>query len=69
MNKELDFNYSECIKNQNNIGETIYHNICNGETYKVKVGNFDMFLVIIVTVLLISIISGMIVLIVDTIRE
>lgn len=38
-NKEMNFNYSECIKEQHNIGETIYHNVCNNETYNMSWGS------------------------------
>lgn len=38
-NKEINFNYAECIKEQNNIGETIYYNICNNEINKIAWGS------------------------------
>ena len=37
----MDFNYNECIKEQNNIGETIYYNICDNQSYSVKWGSDD----------------------------
>ena len=37
--KDFNFNYSECIKEENNVGETIYYNICNNETHKIKWGS------------------------------
>lgn len=38
-NNEMNFNYNECIKEQSNIGETIYHNVCTNETYSIKWGS------------------------------
>lgn len=38
-NKEVNFNYADCYKEQRNIGETIYHNICTNETYKISWGS------------------------------
>ena len=38
-NNELNFKYNECIKEQSNVGETIYHNICSNETYKIAWGS------------------------------
>lgn len=38
-NKYFNFTYSECIKKENNVGETIYYNICNNETHKIKWGS------------------------------
>ena len=38
-NNELNFKYNECIKKQSNVGETIYHNICSDETYRISWGS------------------------------
>lgn len=37
----MDFNYNDCIKEQNNIGETIYYNICDNQSYSIKWGSDD----------------------------
>ena len=38
-NKEIDFKHSECIKEQYNIGETIYYNVCNNEANRITWGS------------------------------
>lgn len=35
-NTDFNFNYAECLKSKNNLGETSYYNICNNETHKVE---------------------------------
>jgi ABC-type multidrug transport system permease subunit len=61
-NKEMNFNYSECIKEQNNIGETTYYNICNNETYKIIWGSDTwvgvIMLFIIFVLVIIALIKG-----------
>ena len=61
-NKEMNFNYSECIKEQHNIGETIYHNICNNETNKITWGSDTwvgvIMLFIIFVLIIIALIKG-----------
>lgn len=61
-NKEMNFNYSECIKQQYNIGETIYHNICNNETTKITWGSDTwvgvIMLFIIFVLVIIALIKG-----------
>jgi hypothetical protein len=58
-NNNIEFNYSACIKEQHNIGETVYYNICNNEVHSVKWGSFgwcgfiSLSLVIIIVILLI----------------
>ena len=54
--KDFNFNHSECIKEENNVGETIYYNICNNETHKIKWGSdtwIGVIMVFIVVVLFI----------------
>lgn len=55
-NNELNFKYNECIKEKNNIGETIYHNICTNETYRITWGSDDWVGVIMVFVIFLIII-------------
>ena len=64
-NKEMNFNYSECIKEQNNIGETIYHNICNNETNKITWGSDTWVGIIMVFIIFILVIIALIKFILD----
>jgi preprotein translocase subunit SecE len=62
-NKEMNFNYAECIKERNNIGETIYYNICNNETKKISWGSMEwggtiMIFILIILLLLALLIAG-----------
>lgn len=38
MKEEMNFNYNECIKSYDKLGETIYVNICNNEKTNVPWG-------------------------------
>jgi hypothetical protein len=58
-NKEMNFNYNECIKQQDNIGETIYHNICTNETYKVSWGGDNWIFGVALFILIILMIIGL----------
>lgn len=57
MENDIDFNYSECIKSYDKLGETVYQNICNGKTNTVPWGvsgyGIAMFLLV-VFILLVS---------------
>lgn len=52
-NKEIDFKHSECIKEQHNIGETIYYNVCNNEANRITWGS-DTWVSAIMTFILIA---------------
>lgn len=67
-NKDLNFNYSECIKQYDKWGETTYVNICNGDkdTIPWGLGGYGIIiLVIIACVCLISLIGLLFKMIVD----
>lgn len=36
--KDINFNYSECYKNYDKLGTTVYQNICSGEKTQVPWG-------------------------------
>ena len=61
-NKDFNFNYAECIKEKSNVGETIYYNICNNETYKITWGSDTwvgvIMLFIIFVLIIIALIKG-----------
>ena len=38
MEKDINFNYNECVKSYDKLGETVYQNICNGKTQTVPWG-------------------------------
>lgn len=59
-NKEMNFNYAECIKDQHNIGETTYYNICNNETYKITWGSDTWVGVIMLFIIFVLIIIALI---------
>lgn len=58
--KEMYFNYSECIKEKNNIGETIYHNICTNETHKISWGSDTWIGVVMLFIIFVLIIIALI---------
>lgn len=43
MKNSTNINMSECIKEKNNIGSTLYTNVCTGETYTIRWSSFDWF--------------------------
>lgn len=45
MKNELDFNYSECIKEYSTFKETTYVNICTNETTKIPMSITGYFLI------------------------
>lgn len=53
MNENLDvnFNQAECIKEQTNIGSTIYHNVCSQTQRTVPWGTGDWVAGLFVTIL------------------
>ena len=59
-NKEMNFNYAECIQKQYNIGETTYYNICNNGTYKITWGSDTWVGVIMLFIIFILIIIALI---------
>lgn len=63
--KHFNFNYSECIKEENNVGETIYYNICNNETHKIKWGSDTWIGVIMVFIVVVLFIILLVKLILD----
>ena len=67
MDKELDFNYSECIKAKSNLTSTTYVNVCNGKRTEVSYGSLDYIGFILVGALIVSIIIMIIAVILDTI--
>ena len=38
---DINLNAAECIRSQENIGNTVYHNICTGATQTVNWGSAD----------------------------
>lgn len=38
---DINLNSAECIRTESGIGETVYHNICNGATNTVPWGDAD----------------------------
>jgi preprotein translocase subunit SecE len=59
-NKDFNFNYAECIKEKNNVGETIYYNICNNETHKIKWGSDTWIGVIVAFIIVMLVITALI---------
>ena len=61
MEENINFNYKECIKSYEKLGETVYQNICNGETQIVPwgIGGFGLaiggILVIIILIILVKV--------------
>lgn len=63
MEKDMNFNYSECVKRYDKWGETTYQNICTGEETTLPwgvSGYFVLVLIIVIIVLVISLIVGFI---------
>lgn len=62
MEKDMNFNYSECVKSYDNFGETIYVNICNDKKEIVPWGidGYCLFIGVIlcVIILILGIIGG-----------
>lgn len=56
-NKELVFNYSECIKQYSSWGTTHYVNICNGEKHDVNWGVGEYFCIFLILVLIAALVS------------
>lgn len=66
-NKELDFNYQECIKSYDKIGEITYYNICNDKTTTMPWGvggwflfSFGILIILTTLVIIIGIIKAII---------
>lgn len=57
MNNEMYFNYNDCVKSYDTIGETTYHNICTGksETMPWGVGGWLLFVFLISVIIMIII--------------
>lgn len=61
--KEIDFSYTECYKQYDKLGETIYQNICNGEKTTVPWGLGGWTLSIFLLLLILSLIFAIILMI------
>lgn len=55
----VDLNNAECIKDVNNIGNHVYHNICNGSTTVVGWGTTDWVCAVVLTAMVVLIIGMM----------
>lgn len=64
-NKEMDLNYFECIKEQSNIGQTTYYNICTNETYNIAWGSDTWVGVVMLFIMFVLVIIGLIKFILD----
>ena len=54
-NENINFNKSECIKEYDKLGTTIYQNVCTGEKTKLPwgIGGWTLFIFVILVCLLI----------------
>lgn len=58
--KDFNFNYAECIKEKHDVGETIYYDICNNETHKIKWGSDTWIGVIVLFIIFVLVIIALI---------
>ena len=65
MENDMNFNYSECIKSYDKLGETIYQNICNNEKTSVPWGVSGYSIAIIVILLGLLLVTFIIMIIKD----
>ena len=49
MDNKIDFNNNECIKSYDNIGSTVYVNICENQTTSIPWGSSDWICFLLVT--------------------
>lgn len=68
-NNDYNFNYSECLKEKDNLTYREIINVCNGETTKINYGIGDWIIIIVILVLLLSCTSLIIAFIADIIRN
>lgn len=61
MENDMNFNYSECIKSYDKLGQTVYQNICNGKTNVIPWGvsgyGIAMFFIVVFILLIAFVIS------------
>lgn len=67
--KNYNFNYSECLKEKDNLTNREIINVCTGETTKINYGIGDWIFIIFILVLILSVISLLVVFIVTIIRD
>ena len=67
--KDYNFNYSECLKEKDNLKNREIINVCNGKITKINYGIADWIFIIVMLVLLLSCISLIIAFIISIIRD
>lgn len=68
-NKDYNFNYSECLKEKDNLTSREIVNVCNGEVTKINYGAGDWAIIIVMFLLFVSIIGLLISFIINLIRD
>ena len=67
MDNKIDFNNNECIKSYDNIGSTVYVNICENQTTSIPWGSSDWICFLLVTSIAIVFIGFVIALFIETV--
>lgn len=68
-NNDYNFNYSECLKEKDNLTNREIINVCTGETTKINYGIGDWIIIIFILVLILSVISLFVAGIVSLIKD
>jgi len=67
-NNDYNFNYSECLKEKDNLTNREIINVCTGETTKINYGVGDLMVIIVVLILLLTVIGILLTILLDIIR-